>query len=191
MHAETTATRRRSKGGPRGGREKSLCRFGELPVEPQGVPTGPADDVPAAGRLTPLAFDFEALDRLIAAADEQTRHVRRLLTRVAAGEPPYSEPQSAGTFQWKELSLFADPGSPRPSINQLEKPSRTCQGMLAWSLGPHWQAGVSPPLLPSACGDDYAAARRRERLARVASGSGSDRLLPRPIDLANALRFSA
>ena len=50
--------------------------------------------MPAAGRLTPLAFDFEALDRLIAAADEQTRHVRRLLTRVAAGEPPYSEPQA-------------------------------------------------------------------------------------------------
>jgi hypothetical protein len=35
-------------------------------------------------------FDFEALDRLIA-ADEQTRHVRRLLTRVAAGESPYPE----------------------------------------------------------------------------------------------------
>jgi hypothetical protein len=44
--------------------------------------------------LTPLAFDFEAPDRLIAAADEQTRHVRRLLTRVAAGEPPYTEPES-------------------------------------------------------------------------------------------------
>jgi len=41
------------------------------------------------GKLTPLAFDFEALDRLIAAADEQTRHVRRLLTREAAGESPY------------------------------------------------------------------------------------------------------
>jgi hypothetical protein len=50
--------------------------------------------MPAAGRLMPLAFDFEALDRLVAAADEQTRHVRQLLTRVATGEPPYSEPQS-------------------------------------------------------------------------------------------------
>jgi hypothetical protein len=40
--------------------------------------------MPAAGRLMPLAFDFEALDRLVAAADEQTRHVRQLLTRVAA-----------------------------------------------------------------------------------------------------------
>jgi hypothetical protein len=35
-------------------------------------------------------FDFEALDRFIA-ADEQTRHVRRLLTREAAGESPYPE----------------------------------------------------------------------------------------------------
>jgi hypothetical protein len=49
--------------------------------------------MPAPGRLTPLTYDFEALDRLVAAADEQTRHVRRLLTRLAAGEPPYSEPQ--------------------------------------------------------------------------------------------------
>ena len=52
--------------------------------------------MPEAGKATPLAFDFEALDRLIAAADEQTRHVRRLLTRVAAGEPPYPEPSSNG-----------------------------------------------------------------------------------------------
>jgi hypothetical protein len=62
--------------------------FAELPVEPQGAPIGPVDDGPEAGKLTPLAFDFEALDRLIA-ADEQTRHVRRLLTREAAGESPY------------------------------------------------------------------------------------------------------
>jgi hypothetical protein len=60
-----------------------------LPVEPQGAPIGPVDDGPETGKLTPLVFDFEALDRLIAAADEQTRHVRRLLTREAAGESPY------------------------------------------------------------------------------------------------------
>jgi hypothetical protein len=127
-----------------------LCRFGELPVEPQDVPTGPADDVPAADRLTPLAFDFEALDRLIAAADEQTRHVRRLLTRVATDEPPYSEPQSAGTFQWKELSLLADPGSPRPSINQFEK----TQWHLPRNAGPEpWPAlaGGSVPSPTPAC----------------------------------------
>jgi hypothetical protein len=96
MRAETTATRRRSRGGPRGRPRKVLVPpFAELPVEPQGAPTGLADDGPTAGRLTPLSFDFEALDRLIAAADEQTRHVRRLLTRVAGGETPYPEWESS------------------------------------------------------------------------------------------------
>jgi hypothetical protein len=95
IRAETTAARRRQKGGPRGRPRKVLTPpFAELPVEPQGAPTGSVGDAPEADRLTPLAFDFEALDRLIAAADEQTRHVRRLLTRVAAGEPPYTEPES-------------------------------------------------------------------------------------------------
>jgi hypothetical protein len=90
--------------------------------------------------------------------------------------------------------LLADPRSPRPSINQLGKLHRAGPGMLGWSLGPHWQAGVSPPLLPSAGGDDYAAARRPERLAGAASGSvraGScpDRL-PWPLKLGQRFRSS-
>ena len=32
---------------------------------------------------------FDALDRLIAAADERTRGVRRLLDRIARGEKPF------------------------------------------------------------------------------------------------------
>jgi hypothetical protein len=70
--------------------------FAELPLEPQGAPTGPAAETLEAGKATPLAFDFKALDRLIATTDEQTRHVRCLLARVAAGEPPYPEPSSNG-----------------------------------------------------------------------------------------------
>ena len=41
-------------------------------------------------RLAPVSFDFDALDRLIAAADERTRGVRRLLDRIARGEKPFT-----------------------------------------------------------------------------------------------------
>jgi hypothetical protein len=50
-----------------------------------------------------VSFDFDALDRLIAAADERTRGVRRLLDRVARGEKPFppgdraDEPEPAGS----------------------------------------------------------------------------------------------
>jgi hypothetical protein len=47
-----------------------------------GEPVEPA-------RLAPVSFDFDALDRLIAAADERTRGVRRLLDRIARGERPF------------------------------------------------------------------------------------------------------
>jgi hypothetical protein len=40
-------------------------------------------------RLTAVSFDFDALDRLIAAADERTRGVRRLLERIARGDKPF------------------------------------------------------------------------------------------------------
>ena len=52
-------------------------------------------------RLAPVSFDFDALDRLIAAADERTRGVRRLLDRIARGEKPFppgdrtDEPEAA------------------------------------------------------------------------------------------------
>jgi hypothetical protein len=51
----------------------------------------------------PMSFDFDALDRLIAAADERTRGVRRLLDWVARGEKPFplgdgpDEPGTAGS----------------------------------------------------------------------------------------------
>jgi hypothetical protein len=101
IRAETTAARRRPRGGPRGRPRKILLPpFAELPLE--GAPTGPADATLEAGKATSLAFDFEALDRLIATTDEQTRHVRRLLARVAAGEPSYPEPRSNGSSTGEE-----------------------------------------------------------------------------------------
>ena len=42
-------------------------------------------------RLAAVSFDFDALDRLIAAADERTRGVRRLLDRIARGEKPFPQ----------------------------------------------------------------------------------------------------
>jgi hypothetical protein len=103
IRAETTAARRRPRGGPRGRPRKILLPpFAELPLEPQGAPTGPADATLEAGKATPLACDFEALDSLIATTDKQTRHVRRLLARVAAGEPPYPEPRSNGSSTGEE-----------------------------------------------------------------------------------------
>ena len=41
-------------------------------------------------RLAAVSFDFDALDRLIAAADERTRGVRRLLDRIARGDKPFT-----------------------------------------------------------------------------------------------------
>jgi hypothetical protein len=77
-----------------------LTFYTELAAGPEavleGVPVEPA-------RLAPVSFDFDALDRLIAAADERTRGVRRLLDRVARGEKPFprgdrtDEPEPAGS----------------------------------------------------------------------------------------------
>jgi hypothetical protein len=51
IRAETTAARRRPKGGPRGRPRKVLTPpFAELPVEPQGAPTGSVGDAPEADR---------------------------------------------------------------------------------------------------------------------------------------------
>jgi hypothetical protein len=47
-----------------------------------------ADPVEPA-RSAPVGFDFDALDRLIAATDERTRGVCRLLDRIARGETPF------------------------------------------------------------------------------------------------------
>jgi hypothetical protein len=41
-------------------------------------------------RRAAVSFDFDALDRLIAAADERTRGVRRLLDRIARGDKPFT-----------------------------------------------------------------------------------------------------
>jgi hypothetical protein len=87
IRAETTAFPRRTKGGQRGRPKRVLTApFAELAAGPEavleGVPVEPA-------RLAPVSFDFDALDRLIAAADERTRGVRRLLDRIARGEKPF------------------------------------------------------------------------------------------------------
>ena len=63
---------RRTGGRSRGGRGDA----GREPVEP--------------ARLAAVSFDFDALDRLIAAADERTRGVRRLLDRIARGDKPFT-----------------------------------------------------------------------------------------------------
>jgi hypothetical protein len=90
IRAETTAARRRPKGG-RPGRPKKLLTapFAALAAEPQG-PAVALEPVPVPPlRQTPLTFDFDALDRLTAAMDEQTRSVRRLLDRISRGETPF------------------------------------------------------------------------------------------------------
>ena len=56
--------------------------------------TPDADPVEPA-RLIPVSLDFDALDRLVAAADERTRGVHRLLDRIARGEKPF--PPVGGT----------------------------------------------------------------------------------------------
>jgi hypothetical protein len=96
IRAETTAAQRRARGGQRGRPKRILTApFAELAdqsgaagVTPDAVPGEPA-------RLAAVNFDFDALDRLIAAADERTRGVCRLLDRIAQGEKPF--PSGEGT----------------------------------------------------------------------------------------------
>jgi hypothetical protein len=52
-------------------------------VTPDAEPVEPV-------RLAAVSFDFDALDRLIAAADERTCGVRRLLDRIARGDKPFT-----------------------------------------------------------------------------------------------------
>ena len=90
IRGETTAARRRPKGGPRGRPKKILVSsVGDLPA----LPSPDSETAAEPARLAPLSFDFEALDRLVAAADERTRSVRRLLTRAATGEPQPTTPK--------------------------------------------------------------------------------------------------
>src|SRR4051812_6340422 len=104
IRAETTADRRRARGGRRGRPKRVLTApFAELADGPETAEvTQDADPVEPA-RRAPVSFDFDALDRLIAAADERTRGVRRLLDRVARGEKPFppgdrtDEPEPAGS----------------------------------------------------------------------------------------------
>ena len=96
IRAETTAARRRARGGPRGRPRRVLTPpFAELATEPGEAAVPPDADPVEPARLAPASFDFEALDRLVAAADERTRGVRRLLDRLARGEKPF--PPSDGT----------------------------------------------------------------------------------------------
>jgi hypothetical protein len=90
IRAETTAVQRRARGGPRGRPKRVLTApFAEL-ADDAGVAEAPPDAEPAEpARLTAVSFDFDALDRLIAAADERTRGVRRLLDRIGRGEKPF------------------------------------------------------------------------------------------------------
>jgi hypothetical protein len=89
IRAETTAARRRPKGGPRG-RPKRIrtAPCAALPAEPYGPTVAPVPVDPL--RHAPVTFDFDALDRLTAVMDEQTRRVRRLLDRISRGETPFS-----------------------------------------------------------------------------------------------------
>jgi hypothetical protein len=96
IRAETTAVQRRARGGPRGRPKRVLTApFAEL-ADDAGVADAPPDAESAEpARLTAVSFDFDALDRLIAAADERTRGVRRLLDRIARGDKPF--PTADGT----------------------------------------------------------------------------------------------
>ena len=90
IRAETTAARRRARGGPRGRPRRVLTPpFAELATEPGKAELVPDVDPVEPARLAPVSFDFDALDRLVAAADERTRGVRHLLDRIARGEKPF------------------------------------------------------------------------------------------------------
>src|SRR4051812_48864580 len=77
--------------------------FAELADDPEAPEVTPDAEPVEPARLAAVSFDFDALDRLIAAADERTRGVRRLLDRIARGEKPFppddgpDEPGTAGS----------------------------------------------------------------------------------------------
>jgi len=104
IRAETTAVRRRLRGGQRGRPKRVLTApFAELADDSGAAGVTPDAEPVEQVRLAAVSFDFDALDRLIAAADERTRGVRRLLDRVARGEKPFppgdraDEPEPAGS----------------------------------------------------------------------------------------------
>jgi hypothetical protein len=90
IRAETTAVQRRARGGQRGRPKRILTApFAELVDEPGAATRARDADPVEPARLAAVSFDFDALDRLIAAADERTRGIRRLLDRVGRGEKPF------------------------------------------------------------------------------------------------------
>ncbi|MGF7213179.1 hypothetical protein GGE65_007815 [Skermanella aerolata] len=96
IRAETTAVQRRARGGPRGRPKRVLTApFAELADDAGAAEAPPDAESAEPTRLTAVSFDFDALDRLIAAADERTRGVRRLLDRIARGDKPF--PTADGT----------------------------------------------------------------------------------------------
>ena len=66
--------------------------FAELADDAGAAEAPPDAESAEPTRLTAVSFDFDALDRLIAAADERTRGVRRLLDRIARGDKPFPTP---------------------------------------------------------------------------------------------------
>jgi hypothetical protein len=89
IRAVTTATRRRTTIGQRGRPKRILTApFAELTGSPSAAEVTPDVEPAEPARLAPASFDFDALDRLLAAADERTRNVRRLLDRIARGNKP-------------------------------------------------------------------------------------------------------
>jgi hypothetical protein len=96
IRAETTAVQRRARGGQRGRPKRVLTApFAELVDDPRAATRARDADPVEPARLAAVSFDFDALDRLIAASDERTRGVRRLLDRIARGEKPF--PADDGT----------------------------------------------------------------------------------------------
>jgi hypothetical protein len=91
IRAETTAVRRRLRGGQRGRPKRVLTApFAELADDSGAAGVMPDAELVEPVRLAAVSFDFDALDRLIAAADERTRGVRRLLDRIARGDKPFT-----------------------------------------------------------------------------------------------------
>src|SRR4051794_21460603 len=91
IRAETTATRRRASEGQRGRPKRVLTApFAELADDSGAAEMTPNAEALEPVRLAAVSFDFDALDRLIAAADERTRGVRRLLDRIARGDKPFT-----------------------------------------------------------------------------------------------------
>jgi hypothetical protein len=91
IRAETTAVRRRTKGGQRGRPKRVLTApFAELADDSGAAGVTPDAELVEPVRLATVSFDFDALDGLIAAADERTRGVRRLLDRIARGDKPFT-----------------------------------------------------------------------------------------------------